>query len=479
LEKADNISGTDIVFVNPMITLEERYGKLSSSGSMAPPLGLCHLASVCRHAGFEAAIVDANALGLSHDKMVREVFRYDPNVIGITASTVSVQSAARLADVIKRREPSKYIVLGGPHITAVPVATMERYSSFDVGVIGEGERTITELLHTHSTGGDVSGISGVVYRKGNGIVRNKKRHPITNLDELPMPAWDLLPELEYFYKPVSLSYHQLPSTSLITSRGCSGKCTFCDRTVFGNVCRGFSADYLFEMVQELYFKYNIRDILFDDDNFVLFEPRLSKFCELLLASDLNLSWACNARVDLVDMETLRLMARAGCWQIAYGIESGNQGILDVLNKGIRLEQIRRALTMTRKAGIKTKGFFMIGSPLETPNTIEDTIRFILELPLDDFQTTFFTPLPGCELYETIEEYGELEDDWSKMNMWYPVFVPNGLSQRELVISAKRAFRKFYFRPKILWGYLKTFKKPGALTKLAMGIYSMLRYQMLA
>ena len=471
--------GTDIVFVNPPISLEERYGKLSSSGSMAPPLGLCHLASVCRDEGFTTAIVDANPLALSHSQVVEEVFSYHPDVIGITASTVSIQSAARIADMIKERDSHKHVIIGGPHITAVPASTMEQYGSFDTGVIGEGEVTIVELLFSLHAGGDLSSIPGVIFHDDGRIALNKKRKPITNLDALPMPAWDLLPELRHFYKPVSLSYKQLPSTSFITSRGCSGKCTFCDRTVFGNVCRGFSAEYLFEMVKELYVRYNIRDILFDDDNLILFKPRLAKFCELLLASELDLTWACNARVDIVDVETLRLMAEAGCWQIAYGIESGSQEILDVLKKGITLEQIRSALIMTRESGIQTKGFFMIGSPLETPKTIEETIRFTLELPLDDFQTTFFTPLPGCELYETIETYGKLEDDWSKMSMWYPVFVPNGMSRDELILHAKRAFRRFYFRPEIIWGYLKALRKPGAFTKLAVGVYSMLRYQISA
>ena len=133
--------------------------------------------------------------------------------------------------------------------------------------------------------------------------------------------------------------------------------------------------------------------------------------------------------------------------------------------------------MTRKAGIMTKGFFMIGSPLETRKTLEDTIRFILELPLDDFQATFFTPLPGCEIYQTIQDYGEFEDDWSKMNMWYPVFVPEGLSRNELIGYAKRAFRKFYFRPKMIWRYLKSLGRPGSVTRLGTGVYSMIRYQL--
>lgn len=475
-DKHGNSPAADIVLVDPPVNLEERYGKLARSGSTAPPLGLCHLASICRAKGFRSVIIDANVLMFRHRQVVEEIFSYNPKAIGITASTISIESAARIATMIKRLDKTKMIILGGPHVTAAPEATMDRFRCFDIGVIGEGEITLIQLLHAIVGGDDLGHIPGLIFRRGDSITKNGERKFITNLDELPMPAWDLLPELKHFYKPVSLSYQRTPSTSLITSRGCSGKCTFCDRSVFGNICRCFSAEYLFEMVKELYFKYSIRDILFDDDNFILFRGRLSKFCELLLESGLKLSWACNARVDLVDNETLKLMARSGCWQIAYGIESGNQTILDVLNKGINLDQISNALNMTREAGINTKGFFMIGCPLETRRTLQDTLNFILKLPLDDFQVTFFTPLPGCQLYEKIKEYGDLDNDWSKMNMWYPVFVPYGLSKDDLVSFSKRAFFRFYWRPSIILNYLQMLKKSGAINKLATGIYSMLRYQ---
>jgi anaerobic magnesium-protoporphyrin IX monomethyl ester cyclase len=471
-----HISAADIVFVNPPLNLEERYGKLASSGSNAPPLGLAHLASMCRSWGYESVIIDANASGFNHGQTVKEILKYNPRAIGITASTVSILSAARIGDMIKKVDSGKPIVIGGPHVTAVPEETMGKFTCFDMGVVGEGEVTVVELFQAIIGGGDLENIDGIVFRKGNSVEINKKRDFIRDLDLLPMPAWDLLPALSQFYKPVSLSYQKLPSTSLITSRGCTGKCTFCDRKVFGNACRCFSAEYLFEMVKELYYTYGIRDILFDDDNFVLFKGRLTEFCEMLSRSNLEISWACNARVDLVNHETLKLMARSGCWQIAYGIESGSQEILDVLNKGIRIVQIEDAIRMTRKAGIKSKGFFMAGSPLETKQTLKDTMRLILDLPLDDFQITFFTPLPGCDLYDKVSYYGDLENDWSRMNMWYPVFIPHGLSREELISYSKRFFIRFYTRPAIIRRYLQMLKNPGALNKLAVGVYSMLRYQ---
>ena len=475
-EAAKRLSRADFVLVDPPLNLEERYGKLAQSGSTAPPSGLCHLASMCRSEGIESAIVDANASGLNHLQTVDAIFQYNPSVIGLTASTISIVSAARVADLIRQRDKSKVIIIGGPHVTAVPEETLMRFPAFDMAVVGEGEITIIELLHAIGGGRDFECIDGIVFREGDAVRKNKKRKFIKDLDSLPMPAWDMIPELRRFYKPVSLSYRQLPSTSLITSRGCSGKCTFCDRTVFGNYGRCFSSEYLFEMVKELYHKYSIRDILFDDDNFVLFKERLAEFCEMLAKSNMNISWACNARVDLVDHETLKLMARSGCWQIAYGIESGNQEILDVLHKGIRITQIEDALRMTHKAGIKSKGFFMAGCPLETKQTLKKTLRFILDLPLDDFQITLFTPLPGCELYNESARYGDLDNNWAKMNMWYPVFVPHGLSRRELIRFSKHAFLRFYARPAIIRSYLAMLKKPGALEKLTVGIYSMLRYQ---
>jgi radical SAM superfamily enzyme YgiQ (UPF0313 family) len=290
-----------------------------------------------------------------------------------------------------------------------------------------------------------------------------------------MPAWDLLPELSKYYKPPLFSFQNTPSTSIVTTRGCHGVCIFCDRAVFGNRIRGYSADYILRMVKELYYNYGIRDILIDDDSFIVLRERLIRICKMLIDEGLDISWSCNARVDHVNLEILDLMRDAGCWQIAYGIESGSQKILNALSKNIELNQVRRALKWTNEAGIRTKGFFMIGNIGESKDTIKETINFARDTDLDDFQISIFTPFPGSEVYKNIKSYGDFEDDWKKMTGWYPVFVPKGLTSDELLKCQKKAFIAFYLRPKIIFSYLSLCaKKPGNIPKMLLGGLTLLK-----
>jgi len=466
---------TDIIFVNPPLSLKERYGSLEAGGSSAPPLALCDLAAVTREGGFDTKIIDSAALGLKHEETVKKILDENPKCVGITAATVSVYNAAKLADMLKVRNKNIVTVLGGPHITAVPIETMKRFPQFDIGVVGEGEITIIELLNKLKKASwkidkvKLDNVSGLVIKKGKKIKLTKPRPSIKDLDSLPQPAWDLLPELSKHYRPPAFSFNRLPSTSIVTSRGCPGLCIFCDRAVFGNRLRGYSAEYVFKMMKELHDNYSVRDILIDDDSFVLLRKRLIELCGLLIKEKMNLTWACNARVDHMNPQILKLMKKAGCWQIAYGIESGNQKVLDVLNKRISLEQVKKALRWTKDAGIRTKGFFMIGSPLETKETIEDTIKFAKSTDLDDFQMSILTPFPGSELYRTAEKYGSLEDDWRKMNGWYPVFVPNGLTKNEILYYQRKSMMSFYLRPKIISSYLSMcIKRPKNIVKIFKG-----------
>ena len=340
------------------------------------------------------------------------------------------------------------------HITSVPMETMDICPIFTAGVIGEGEEIILDLVNALETHQELDNIQGLIFSRNGARELTTRRPFIKDLDTLPYPAWHLLPPLDRFYRPPIFSVKQLPSTSLITSRGCSGRCTFCDRTVFGNSCRAFSAEYVVGMMTHLYQQYSIRDILIDDDNFMLFRNRLIKICRMLQAEKKPLTWSCNARVDFVDPETLNEMKKARCWQIAFGIETGSQEILDVLKKDITLEQIERSLRWTKEAGIQTKGFFMIGHPLETEKTLRKTVQFSLRTPLDDFQISYFTPLPGSEIFKGASRYGKLDRDWRKMNMWQVVFIAYGLTPETLDYYARFAFRKFYLRPRIILSYIR-------------------------
>lgn len=465
-----------ILFIQPPLTLEERYGKLAGGGSSAPPVGLAQVAAAVRHAlPYDVKILDAEALELTIDDTIKRIQHENPDYIGITAVTPSIYKAFLLAKAIKNENPKQLIILGGPHVTAIPDKTLNDYSCFDIAVLGEGEDTIVELLKVLEKGDPLKNVSGIVYRDGGQVVRTAKRPFIMDMDRLPFPAWDLLPNIAEYYRPPIFSVKQLPSTSLVTTRGCPGKCTFCDTSVFGQKVRGFSPEYVLKMINKLMHEYGIKDMLFDDDCAPLLKARFERLLDMLIESNLGLSWSCNSRIDIVRPDVLKKMKRAGCWQIAYGIESGSQKILDFYKKGITLKKIEEALSWTNDAGIMTKGFFMVGNPLETSKTVEETINFAKKIKLDDFQITSFTPLPGSAVYPVAEKYGWFDNDFRRMNMWNIVFVPNGLTKNDILRYSKKAFRSFYFRPSIILSYLKRLRSGKHLMELMKGFKSLISF----
>jgi radical SAM superfamily enzyme YgiQ (UPF0313 family) len=464
----------DILFLNPSLTMEERYGKFAKSGTQTPPLGLCNLAAMTTQAGYSTEILDASALNLNCEATVAKVLEVNPKYLGITAVTIAICNAARIGQLIKQQNGDIKIIIGGPHFTSTPFETMKRFESFDIGVDGEGDLTIVELLNALEGEGDLTKVQGLVLRQNGQLVHTGMRPFIKDLDTLPMPRWELLPDLTKTYSTPTFTFGNTPGTSLVTTRGCFGKCIFCDRKVFGNKIRGYSTQYIIDMILKLYRDYGIRDVIIHDDCFVVLKKRLREFCQTLIDLNLDLTWSCNARVDVVNPETLRLMKKSGCWQIGYGIESGSQRILDILRKDITLGQIEQAVRWTREAGIRVRGFFMIGNPGETVESVRETLEFAKKVGVNDFQITMFTPLPGTEIYKNAEKYGQFDNDWAKMNMWEPVFVPNGMSKKELISLQKMVFNKFYFRPIVVWSYLKELKSWGHLKKAFKGFCTLLK-----
>jgi radical SAM superfamily enzyme YgiQ (UPF0313 family) len=472
------------VLVNPPHTLKERYGGMRAAGNTMPALGLLQLAAGLKKAGGAVHVVDAPARGLGFDRALRELLARDPAVVGMTAFTPSVANAARLAAMIRNARPGLPIILGGPHVSAVPEETVRRFPVFTAGVIGEGDERVTEVSRRIAQGdNDLSGIPGLVINQGGSsrapktgasgnegdIIRTPGEPALVqDLDSLPFPAWDLAPGFPSAYSPAAHTYRRLPAATMFTTRGCPEQCAFCDRSVFGNAVRAHSAEYVVEQMALLADRFGVRDITIYDDAFPLLKPRLMRICELIRKRGLDLTWSCNSRAGLADPEVLKAMKAAGCWQIGYGIESGDQGILDRIKKRLRLEEIERAVRITEEAGIRTKGFFMIGHPGETPGTILRTIEFAKRLPLSDYQTCFFTPFPGTSARAEAGKWGTLENDWSRMNLLYPVFVPTGLTREELAWRAARSYREFYLRPRILLRYLAEARNPGRALKILRG-----------
>jgi anaerobic magnesium-protoporphyrin IX monomethyl ester cyclase len=442
-----------IIFVDPFLSSEQRYASLAGAGQLAPPIGLLYLAANCRKHGFEASIIDANALAPGDEAVVERVREEQPKFVGISANTLSISSAACVARKLHELNSEVFTIVGGAHISSCPEETMKRFPHFDAGVIGEGEQTIVELTKAIAGGGDLESVDGIIYRSGEKLVKTRPREYIKTLDDLPMPAWDLLPSYEA-YKLSATRYSLAPVGSIITSRGCPGECTFCDRSVFGRGWRGHGVDYVLEMIRENIRTHHIRSLVINDDTFVINRKRLISICEAMIEEKMNLSWSCSARINEMTPEMLSIMKRAGCFQIAYGLESGSSEILKLMKKKVMPDRMKKIIGETRKAGIRSKGYFIVGHPCETLKTIEETIAFALSVPLDDAQFTFLTPFPGTEVYEKAKESGSFDGDWEKMSMWDIAYVPEGLSSEQMSRMRSRAFRKFYFRPRIVCSYGK-------------------------
>ena len=444
----------NIFFATPPLSLEKRYGSFAGGGSAAPSLGILMLAAVARDDGCDCTVVDASALALSEPELLERLGTARPDILCLSSTTLAIFNASAFAAAAKRLCPNLIVVIGGPHVTAAPRETMERFAAFDIAVVGEGELTLVELLRALKDTKTPSTVSGLLCREGEALRDTGRRPFITALDSLPSPAWDLLEGFPARYLPAPFKVQQLPAATLVTSRGCPNTCIFCDRSVFGSSCHAYSADYVVRQIVELHRRYGIREFSFEDDTFITFKTRLKEICERLIELKLDISWSCLGRVNHVTPENLRLMRKAGCWQISFGIESGSQEILSLINKRVTLDQIRQAVRLSREAGIRSKGFFILGHPGETRETLQMTIDFALELPLDDISVCLMTPFPGTELYARAAEFGEFDPDWGNMNLLNVVFVPHGLTREDLESAQKELIRRFYFRPRIVADYGK-------------------------
>ena len=440
-----------VILINPPSSVGAEFGVLAGGGGFRPPLNLIYLAAVLLKNGYAVEVVDAPVQCRSYEDLVARVRKFRPDYCGITATTLTISPAARAAEMIKNAYPDCPIILGGAHISAVPEETIERYPSFDFGVIGEGELTIVDLLTALRYRRDVGSVRGIIYRSGPEVKRTEARPPIRDLDVLPFPSWQLLPDFVETYRPTKIRQIRFPSAYIATSRGCPYHCVFCDNAVHGRKFRSFSVDYIMAMIRKLIEEHHIRDLTIYDENLTIDRKRIVDLCERILKEKLDLTWSCDARADSINPELLPLMYRAGCRSISFGIESGSQEVLDFYEKNLSLEQLEFAIRETKKAGIMTSGFFIIGGPTESEETIKRTISFAKRIPLDYFTPFYFNCFPNSPIYSRIYEYGQFDPDYAKANMSEPVFIPKGMTEKQLVGLFHQSLYSFYLRPsKILF-----------------------------
>ena len=417
------------------------------------PLGLAYIAAVLEKAGYEIRIVDAKVESLSLDEILSRVADFKPRIVGIGSSTPDFCAAVALAKQIK--SSGDYITLiGGVHVSALPEETMKN-ECFDYGILGEGEQTVVELANAiyQNKTSEIPDIKGIIFRDGSRIICTPARPYIENLDTLPFPARHLLPSLD---KYTHLSYKHLPLATIITSRGCPYQCIFCDRAVFGNKVRTRSVGNILDEIEMLVEDYGVREVDIVDDLFTLNPHRVTEFCQQLISRKLKISWVCSGRINNADLEMFKLMKKAGCWLIGFGIESGNQDILDRVNKNITLKNVSKALEWAKKANIQTLAAFILGLPGEDESSISNTLIFANRLPLDRAIFFIAQAYPGSELYKMALAEGRLKRDVEYRNYHnygFPEelsYVADGLTIDILRRYRKKAYRDFYLRPSYIF-----------------------------
>jgi anaerobic magnesium-protoporphyrin IX monomethyl ester cyclase len=438
------------------------------------PVGLCSMASWLSTRGIESRILDGYAHAMPLQAWVDIIRRERPDVLGISSTTSSFLEAVRLAEAVKRAEPSVTTVFGGVHVSSLGERCLRDFPAIDLGVVGEGEEAVAEIIERD--GRHLDDVPGILHRRNGDVLFTGERTRMLELDALPFPAYELLRGFPGYYSLPIFSYPSRPTASVISSRGCPYQCSYCDRSVFKKGFRYNSPEYMHAHLAYLRRRWGIRHITFYDDIFTANRRRIEVFASLMADRPPGVTFSCAARANEVDEDLARLLRAAGCWQISFGVESGDADLVRVHRKRSDLDDVRDKVALLKKHGIRVKGLFIVGLPGETEETIGRTIDYACSNDFDEINVSKFTPFPGAPIYRSIRELGEFDEDWPRMNLLNFVFIPKGLT-RERIESLYREFiRRFYQRPTIMARYARLMvRSPSNLATIARSYPRFLRY----
>ncbi|NLD65147.1 MAG: radical SAM protein [Crenarchaeota archaeon] len=415
-----------ILLINPPQTFYP--GSEPPAGNL--PLGLMYIAAVLRKAGYEVEILDAFMtekdfcdngetvnVGLSFEEIKQEVETRKPDIVGLAGPfTSQIENTIKTSNIIKEVNPDIITVVGGPHVTLIPKEFLEENPNFDVVVTGEGEYAMLEIAQYIEGKKQLEEIQGIAYRKNGKIILNPRRPFIKDLDELPYPAYDLV-NMEKYLNSKKIGYRsfQNRAISMVTSRGCPFNCCFCAVHLhMGQLFRAHSAKYVLDHVEYVVDKYKVKNVFFEDDNLTLDIKRFEAICDGLIERKIKVGWETpnGVRADFLNLDLLKKMKKSGCKSVFVGVESGDQRILDdVICKSLDLNRVVEFAKNSRKIGLKTGAFYIIGFPGETKENMQKTVDFALMLKRKyDVGMHLFmaTPSYGTRLYEECKTKGYID-----------------------------------------------------------------------
>lgn len=471
---------TDFLLIVPH--QPDSAGLLREPAGITQPLGAGYIAAYLESRGLSAAILDNSIELLDGPAFQERVASFSPLAVGFTVCTSSHNTALHLAALVKKTDPSIKVVMGGVQPTVLPRKLLED-ENVDIVVRGEGEETSYELLTALKSGTGLSRVDGIVFREGPRLAETPPRKLLEDLDSLPFPAHHLMPMARYGL-PASRRLTDKPAASLVTSRGCPYKCRFCSHnTVFGSRVRFRSPGNVLAEIKRLVEEHGVGELLLWDDSFLLDKNRAIEICRLLRENVPGLTWSCSSRVDHLTPDLAGTMRGAGCRMMLFGVESGSEKILASINKGTRLDQIRKAVAACRDSGILSFCSFIIGTPGETEETIRETKAFVKELDPDFAIFCIFAPLPGSFFFDEFLKAGRLDldaIDWDRyinlLSNRPPLMAAGELSEARLVTLQKELFRGFYFRPAYIWRRLRLLRTAQQLRQNLRGLKTLLKLQ---
>ena len=406
----------------------------NDTGLSVPPLGLAYIAAMVRESDHEVDILDAYALDMSWTAFEAEIAKRRPDVVGLTAMTPVADVAARAVNIV--RPYVDRIVMGGPHPTAIGEAIFSEIPGLDASVIGEGEPIIIPLLDWWANGGKGAPPPGVRVRNAPYVAA-----PQPDPSSLPLPARDLLPNHAYRY----LFATQRGFATMISSRGCPFRCSFCDKSVGGSKWRARQPSDVVDEMERLQNEFGVGFINFYDDNFTLNKKRVMGICNEILRRGLQVEWKCEGRVDNADPDMLALMRRAGCRVVAYGVESANPETLALLRKDISVEQSISAFAQTRAAGLRSLAYMILGAPGEDAVAVQKSIDFCRDIGADYVQFSTLSAMPGTPLFshpraDSAPVTNPLDADQCRATL-------TNMPTDELASLVRQAWTGFYLRPR--------------------------------
>jgi anaerobic magnesium-protoporphyrin IX monomethyl ester cyclase len=396
---------------------------------ITPPLSIGYISSFLKSRGFDVEIIDGLNLNLTNEEIVRQCS--DADIVGITCLSDYFPETLDLTRKLKKA--GRRVAIGGPHASVLPELTLEATGA-DAVVVGEGEMAMLNMVED--------------LRDTGGIDRVYKTEFVEDLDGLPFPDWGQMDPRKYKKAPHGAFIKNFPVAPVVTTRGCPYECTFCaSPKIWERSIRYRSPGNVVDEIELLVREYEVKEIHFEDDNLTLKRSHVEGICQLIIERGVKISWACpnGVRADKLDHDLLKLMEKSGCYYIAFGIESGDQKILDNVKKHIEIETVFKAVEMAEEEGIMTQGFFIFGLPGETRQTIEKTIDFSKRTKLSRAQFLLLDVLPGCELWDNLEFEGKGE--WNKSSYHEVIWVPPTVDEETLKGAPPRAFKAFFLRPK--------------------------------